>query len=266
MKKLILTFLLCFALSVQAFGGLSFANDSTDRLDCGSGSSLDNIAAGTILAWLKITSLSATNYGGISSKSATDYSILKEWDISDSTNLGRPVFEIDRATTNLQVKSSQIPATGQPIFVGYSWNTAGTNTDQHIYYGTSTANVIEPSYVQQVVGSGTVQDDSAQSWGIGNMAGGTVFDGGGVRTIYWVGVWNRQLSLAEIQAQQYHPHNTGSNENVLMVYLGWNGTGTQGDMTGNGNNCTVTGATQGTGYPTGGIFGMIDTPKWKWTA
>lgn len=266
MKKLFFTFLLCFALSVQAFGGLAFATDSTDRLNCGSASNLDNISAGTVATWLNVTTLGATNFGAVASKSNTAYTVFKEWDITDATNSGRPWMEIDRATTNLECRSTQIPATGQPIFVAYTWNTAGTNTDQHIYYGTLTTNVAETSYSLQQVGTGTVQDDSAESWGIGNMAGGTASAGGGVRTIYWVGVWNRQLSLAEIQAQQFHPHNTGSNENVLMVNLGWNGTGTQPDVTGNGNNCTVTGATQGSHYPTGGIFGMLDIPKLKWTA
>ena len=58
---------------------------------------------------------------------------------------------------------------------------------------------------------------------------------------------NRRLSLGELKTQQFAPHPVS--ETVLFVPLGFNGTGTQADWSGNGNNCKVTGATQSADVP-----------------
>ena len=60
--------------------------------------------------------------------------------------------------------------------------------------------------------------------------------------------------MAEIEAQRLYPQRTSGN--VMFVLTGENGTSTQWDLSGNGNNGTVTGATPALGP--GAIL-----PRWR---
>lgn len=61
---------------------------------------------------------------------------------------------------------------------------------------------------------------------------------------------NSRLSLAELRAIQYTMFPSRSDQNIF-IHLGWNGTGTQVDWSGNRNNGTVTGATVANHAPLG---------------
>ena len=70
-------------------------------------------------------------------------------------------------------------------------------------------------------------------------------------------VHNTDLALAEIQRQQFRPHPLAST--LVFCMLGYAGTGTQPDWSGNGNNGTVTGATVADHVPLG-AFGFQGWP------
>jgi hypothetical protein len=265
MKKF-LSLLLILIFTFSAYGSLSFANDSTDRADCGSAAALDNLTAGTVVGWMYITSVSGSNCGVIAGKGSTAFTGNKAFDTCPAGGVASQRLIVQRNTTDLDVRSTNWLSTGTWYFLAYSFDTSLTDTDQHLYMGTLTTTVAEETaYVKQQVGSGTVKDDSANSFDIGNIGAGTVFEGGGARRIAFVGLWGRQLSLAEIKAQQFHPHLTG-NSDLGMWFPGSNGTGTQPDYTGNANNCTVTGATQSDHVPIGPVFGYVYTGPLPWSS
>jgi hypothetical protein len=57
-------------------------------------------------------------------------------------------------------------------------------------------------------------------------------------------VFNRALSLGEVEAQRTKPHVLSDGSCKLFTIYGQAGTGSQLDLSGNGNNGTVTGAAQ----------------------
>ena len=68
------------------------------------------------------------------------------------------------------------------------------------------------------------------------------------------GLLNRVASQQEIVSLQFNPR-VVSGTKVFMP-LGWNGTGTQPDLSGNGNSGTVTGATVAAHVPLRPLFGV----------
>jgi hypothetical protein len=216
---------------------LLFTSGSNDRVNFGSGATLDNVTTGTTVAWVYPTSLAADqrfwqkglagtgNYWGF----APDFSV-------GSGTLG---IEIQRATSNCEAISVTGTLTANVWnFVCATWNTGGAAGDQRLYVGTLTANAAEASYSSQTAGSGSVGDNSgADLIGCNRSTGGIALVG----RMAVVALWNRQLTLGEIIEQQWRPRPTSGC--VLMAHLGYNGTGSQPDWSGNGNAGTVTGAT-----------------------
>lgn len=226
----------------------------THVVDIGSGASLDNLTAWTVLAWVYPVSLSQdlplTFKGDAASGSTYRSCIL--------LSTGALYLDLHRATTDLTASSAaSVYAANAWQFFGFAANSAGAATDQKIFYGTLSAAVAEVgSYASQSVGSGAVVADAAYNQGIGNGIPAQAFWGSSMR-IAWVGQWNRVLTLGEIQAQQFRPHVTAGC--VGFYHLGFAGTGTQPDWSGNGNAGTVTGAAVADHVPLGPLFGF-DVP------
>jgi hypothetical protein len=132
-------------------------------------------------------------------------------------------------------------------YVGFTFDIAGSaNEVIQIYKGNLTTVAAEISYAYRTDGSGTLNSDAAANFSIGNASGyGAAWPG----TIAWFAHWNRVLTLAEVVEQQFNPHVTSGC--VLFMHLGYNGTGTQPDWSGNGNNGTVTSATVSDHVPLG---------------
>lgn len=224
---------------------LLFGGASSDRVNCGSGASLDDILVGTILAWVYPTNV---NMGG-------KYILAKPFETGATGGLsfqigvsfnGDLLIKRRKTSGNLLCNSSTgYVTTNTWQFLGGTWNNSGTSTDQHLYRGLLTTNVTEcSSYApgSPNVGGGTNISDASKDLYIGNgSADAATWSNSFVGSIAWVGMWNRQLSLAEILTQQYRPRKTSGC--VLFMHLGFNGTGSQIDLSGNGNNGTVTGAT-----------------------
>ena len=126
-----------------------------------------------------------------------------------------------------------------------------TGVAGHVYTGSLTVSAVERAYGVSVLGTGTQFDDSSNSLVVGNKHAATfnqAFNG----RIAFAGIWNRALSLGEIKDQQFYPHKTSGC--VLFLHLGFTGTGTQPDWSGNANAGTVTGATVDAHVPLGNPF------------
>lgn len=232
---------------------LVFTDGSTNVVNCQSGTSLDDITAGTALAWVYPTTL--TNDHVIMTKIGATYQGTNYLTISGGAANLR--MSVDRATTDLIVSSSNsFLTTGKWWFVGSQWDLNGANGDQLLYYGDlSTPAVAISSYVLQQVGSGARVSDAANSLGIGNKVAAEAFTCWAGR-IAVVGLFNRRLTLTEIRTWQIRPYHASGG--VLFIHLGWNGTGTQFDWSGNGNNGAVTGATVADHVPLGPAFGSAE--------
>lgn len=107
-----------------------------------------------------------------------------------------------------------------PIFVGCQWVVGGASTDQRLFIGRANAPAREPTaYATQAAGGASKDDDSATNLTIGNTSSGAGLSFWGL--IFWVGLWNRTLSLGEIRDQQLNPHPTSGC--VGMWWPGQNG-------------------------------------------
>jgi hypothetical protein len=67
------------------------------------------------------------------------------------------------------------------------------------------------------------------------------------RDIAFFGVWSKSMSLGEVQSQQFRPHNSESC--VQFSLPGLHGTGAIPDLSGRGNNATVSGLALAAGVP-----------------
>lgn len=226
---------------------LTFGAATTDRVDCGSAASLDDLSSISVLAWVYPTSL--VNDKAIVSKyrgTAGEGWIL--YMVGTSGAIG---WRRERATTDQDYVSN----TG--FLTADLWNCVGVlsdTTDAKVYYGTLTSRMAEVTYSSSAGGSGILAIDASRILMIGNRDAATpnaAFPG----DIALAMVWNRRLSEGELFAQQFNPRVTSGC--VLYVCCGFNGTGTQADWSGNVNNGTVTGATLSTrGLPIGPLFGF----------
>lgn len=223
---------------------------TTDLLNSGHGASISTLGTMTALAWVYNTAVSAAPrifQKGISSNGAYNYLLI------NPTNSN---FEhtVHLATTDLSVRANGVNmpqyALNKWLFVACQHNVAGANTDQHLWSGDLTHAVAEAaSYTTQTVGAGAQPSDATLDLIVGNKSNiGSEWQG----AIAWLGIWNRALSLAEIQQQQFHPHPTSGC--VLFMHL--LGFGTEIDLSGNGNNGTVTGTTISAHVPLGPLFGL----------
>lgn len=221
---------------------LAFNPGNARRVNIGSDASLDNMSAGTILVWLLIDGHKTDNY--VYGKVSTGFADAV---IAITRNTGYAALQVTRATSDLTVvTNTNVMSTGTWYFLGFQWDVAGANADQKIFSGSLSAAAVECGYSTQTVGSGAKDDESGFDAYIGNninLDAFSYFNG----DIAWFGLWNTTLNLGQIKAQQYRPYPTDNC--VAFYHLGFNGTGTQPDLSGIGNNGTVTSATVATHVP-----------------
>ncbi len=247
MKKLIAVFL-CFVSYANA--ALTFASASTNTVNCGSATALDNIlgGAGTIMMWLFPTTL-GSNTSWLSQCTGDACGTSQAFMNSGATLVQ---LSIPRGTSNFTLQSTygagnQLPTllVNTWAFMAVTFDTAGTNGQQQLWGGSRTVQAVEATgYNNQVVGTGTVTSQASGNFMIGGRPSISVAMIGRIGMVHVV---NTRLTVGQIRAQQFAPHAISGS--VLFVNLGFNGTGTQADWSGSGNNCTVTGATQSSGPP-----------------
>ncbi len=247
MKKILVAFL---CLVAQANAALTFHVTSSDTVNCGSATSLDNIlsGAGTIMIWVFPTTLGANqSWVGqcTGDNCATSQAIF---------NNGATLVQlsIPRGTSNFSLQSTYGAGNALPTLLVNTWgyfaasfDTAGTNGQQQLWGGSRTVQAVEATgYTNQLVGSGTVTSQASGNFMIGGRPSLSVAMIGRIGMVHVV---NTRLTVGQIRAQQFAPHPISGS--VLFVRLGFNGTSTQADWSGSGNNCTVTGATQSADMP-----------------
>lgn len=123
------------------------------------------------------------------------------------------------------------------------WNFAAVKYDSsdsqdvRLYHGDLSTLVTEVTYASNV--DGTIQSDNASAFIIGRDVAGSLPFTGDIASILVFP--NTALTLGQIRTLQYRPHSIAGIE--LFVHYGFNGSGSQIDRSGQGNNGTVTGAT-----------------------
>lgn len=231
---------------------------STEKVDCGNGTSLRDLTTWTTLMWIYIDSLVSWDVIWDKEKSSGGYRMAYLANPSS-----RIIVEVKRATTVCSYTSTTgTITTGSWLFLAHSFDFSGSASELiQIYKGTLSAVATEVSYAGAQDGTGAFVADDTGNFTIGNA---TTFNAGIDAKIAFFGHWNRVLTLEEIIDQQFNPHVT--NGCVLFQKLGFNGTGTQPDWSGNGNNGTVTGATVSDHVPLRPPFLFTNYPRYVITA
>jgi hypothetical protein len=112
----------------------------------------------------------------------------------------------------------------------------------HIYRGNLTTAMAEPTYSSQIDGTGAIVSDAARELVIGNRHATNTNAYQGQLAV--VALYDSALTLAECEKWRLRPSRNIKAGCLGFWILGNNGsTGTQTDLTGNGNDGTVTGAT-----------------------
>lgn len=160
-----------------------------DVVNTGSGSTLDNLPATTISAWIKPNTLGEGALGRIIQKGtgvATGFRFLLQANNALS-------FAVDYTTTDLsRTTANSVFTLAVWTHVLVTWTGSATATNIRIYI-----NGVETRYGTTRNGVGARTNDAALSLYIGNESGGTgTFDG----LMDDVRVYNRVLSASEIKA------------------------------------------------------------------
>ena len=246
MRLLVLTLLLALVIIpppgiARTRTSLTFGGATSDTVNCGTGSVFDNLTDFTVYAWVTVTTATTNRCIVGNFRGAVDAG----WEFSSSGTTGNLTLS-QGGTTYLTYITSSTPvgSLNTWFFVAAS---ATFGTAGHIYHGSLTTEVAEETYSTSTNGAGR-NDDSARSVNIGNKDNATPANAW-VGSIAVVGVVNRSLTLAELQSLQFHPRVISGT--ILFTWVGFNGTGTQPDLSGNGNNGTVTGTTVSDNAPLG---------------
>lgn len=208
----------------------------TYYVDCGSGASLDDLGTVTFLAWIKPTDVTV-----LSAFIGKHDGASNGW-FARIRSGGQFQIARNRATTAMSTTTTDAGlANGVWSCIGGVLDVTGGAVKA--YTGNLTALMVENAGTQ-TVGSGAINTDASNPLVLGNRS---TLSGGWDGSIGVVAVFNRVLTLEEMRSWQFNPRMLPGCVGLWM--LGDNGTGTQPDLSGNGNNGTVTGATQSDNPP-----------------
>lgn len=212
---------------------LTFGAATSDRVDHGKASSLNDISTVTFAIWFYPTTLTSGKRLFEKTQSAGSRRVF----IHTTTSELR--WQNGQSTTNADyITSNASITTNKWWFAAFTYNGSGTGREK-IYVGDLSTLATERTYSTSSDGSGTYNADNANNLMVGNANGANAALQGRIAVFVF---WNRVLSLGEIQSFQFRPRRLGSGC-VLFAHYGFNGTGTQPDWSGSGNSGTVTGAT-----------------------
>lgn len=208
----------------------------THRVDHGSGATIDDLSTLTIVAWVRRTADVANQIVYTKGWVGTSAGILcmVEQNTGPTTNGHLRLLRGGTSFSDYQTASGRVPLnTWTCVAVAASAFATASGVD--LFYGDlSTPVVEETSYFASTDGSGSYGSDAAASALVGGDAS-TNFSG----DIALVRVFNRKLTLDEIQREQYSLRAVTTG---CVIDAEFHGTGTQMDRSGTGNNGTVTGA------------------------
>lgn len=220
---------------------LDFTGATSDRVVVSASSELNNLATLTWAGWVYRTgSTLSRNMGGKNPTSG----FPAGWGplfIHGGASAGDVKFARWRTSDDDNAISS---TNALPLntwrFVAFTYDEdGGAGERAQIYYGGLETTVAEESsYNTQTNTNDATIDDSGSDFYIGN-AGNTASNFPGI--IARVGYYNTKLSLEELRALQFASL-PGWNRSDCVLLHDYFGTGTQTDLSGNGNDGTVTGA------------------------
>ena len=225
---------------------LDFGALTSDRVDHGSGASMDDLDPYTFMCWVFPTAFS--NVRAFFQKGDPSRRLMV---LGTAGNLR---VLLARATTDTDYRTS-----GNPMSLN-AWNFCASAVDSsesagnvvHIYVGSLNAEAVETTYSLKTDGEGAIDSDAGDNFFLGNRpANHTLSFQGRIAVAAYD---NSFLTLAQIRSWQFKPRNLPST--VLYTHPGFNGTGAQPDLSGKGNNGTVTGATVANHVPLGPVFGF----------
>lgn len=206
-------------------------NGATDQVDFGSASSLDDLATATVMFIFRPTTLDATfRY------------LYRKIDIGAINIVSHDNFlEFTRVygTTNLIILSSTTISINN-WYIAFFVD-GGAGVAPHLYLAQLGSALAEVSYTTQQTPVGTLTSDAGGSLLVGFRDDPRRFIG----DIALISIWTDVLSLNQCSIQYRKP--ILSVNSKLLCYLGYNGTGSQIDWSGNANNGTVTGTAIGNG-------------------
>jgi hypothetical protein len=218
---------------------LLFGAATSDRCEINNTSAnLDDLTAVTILMWVYPTAATSNRFWfrKDNNPAATN---RKSARFPAGGNLNRVEFVVTRATTNASATSAtNSVSTNLWQFFAFTYD----ETDgPRIFRGTLTSRVVELGYsAGPTVGAGATTTDGSTLW-IGNQqaASPSLAFTGRIAAFSYIA---KRMTLLELATQQFCFMSAFGDSRVLMQ-LGYNGTGTQPDWSGNFNSGTVTGAT-----------------------
>lgn len=223
---------------------LTFGGATSDRVQC-SLTSFASLSAWTWYGWVNLSTITAGRRFFSSEDGSSPFGGFAGRVIAS----GFLRVDVTRATTGtVYTTNNQAISTGAWTFVAMTFDsTASAGEVVNIYVGSPTALATECSYATTTDGSGAVTTSaSANGFRLGNTAllANNLSAQGRIGPCAF---FNRAMPLGEIQSHQFDPRTA---DGCLGLWsLGDNGTGTQTDYSGNGNNGTVTGATQSDNPP-----------------
>lgn len=175
--------------STTAFAGVDFDN-ADDVLDCGSGTSLDDLTALTIAVWANPDSMGEGTLGRFTDKTVQLF--LNRTSTSPVTTKSL-LFQLNCATTNITRHSADnVVVTGEWHHYAVTWSGGTTASTSVKFYKDG----VETSYNATSTNcTGARTSDATNSLLIGNSSGATrTFDG----KIGEVAIWSSELTAAQI--------------------------------------------------------------------
>lgn len=247
MKKILLTILILI-IPATSFASLRFVAGGSDKIDFGSPAHLDNLAQMTICAWIYPTTLTPTNSPRVWNKDS-DTGVNNRFHMSGASgnNMRFRINSSGGSSGNVETNDNFVTANNW-YFVCAVQEAVGVANNMHIYHGSRTTKVVESTYGVRIDLTVAKEADATKNMIIGGNTTVSAYSG----DIAWVGIWNRALTLREIQQQ--HGRVSPTSGNVFFSYLGFSGRTTQTDLSRFRNSGTITGTTISRGYPLANPF------------
>lgn len=226
---------------------LTFGAATSDRVDIGTAASITALDPFTVLAWVRPTTLTTARmfYG----KGSPVGKIFRL-----SGTAGNIQTIIARAGGNVSYTTNDTPLANTNVWylVCLVYDTSkGAGEVVNMYTGKLNSTAVESTYSSTVDASLATLTDATFNGFIGNNnANNQAFQG----DIAYFALINRALTLGEVTSWQFKPRVIPGT--VEFIALGFNGTGTQPDWSGNVNAGTVTGASQSAHVPLSPILGF----------
>lgn len=225
---------------------LNFTDASSDNISIAAAASHNSLTTWTAWCWVYPTSATTNNRFWQKQNNAGG----ARWAVRrNGTTAGRVEVDIFRSTTFSHQETDDFTLNAWQFMVATYDEAAGQGA--RLYRGTLTSSVIECTYVGTAAnGSGnTGTVDGAFT--LGNRSANDRGLGGRMAHFGFV---NRVLTLAELQALQFKPRVVSGT--AIYIPVGYRGTSTQVDWSGNGNSGTVTGTTVAANPPLAPTFGQ----------